>query len=151
MLGVEDDGSISGLQRSDTQEWVLNVFRDKVHPQMIPFYEEIPIERDVRVGVVTLSVGISKPYVVRHNGREDAYVRMGNRSELATREQQLRLFEAGGLLHVETLPVAGTSLRSLDLVRLEFYLQYIVGDEQLPQDDSQWQDRMLELTAIALC
>lgn len=29
LLGVEDDGFISGLQRDNTQEWVLNVFRDK--------------------------------------------------------------------------------------------------------------------------
>ena len=54
LLGVEDNGSISGLQRPDSLEWVLNVFRDKVHPQMIPFYEEILIEEDRRIGVITL-------------------------------------------------------------------------------------------------
>jgi ATP-dependent DNA helicase RecG len=36
LLGVEDDGTISGLQRPDVQEWVLNVFRDKVTPQAMP-------------------------------------------------------------------------------------------------------------------
>ena len=40
---------------------------------------------------------------------------MGDRSELAGREQQLRLFDSGGMLHVETLPVAGTSLATIDL------------------------------------
>ena len=40
LLGVEDDGSITGLQRENPQEWVLNVFRDKVHPQLIHFYDE---------------------------------------------------------------------------------------------------------------
>ena len=44
LLGVEDDGIISGLTRSNTQEWVLNVFRDKVSPQIIPFYEELQID-----------------------------------------------------------------------------------------------------------
>ena len=36
ILGVEDDGSLSGLRQQNTQEWVLNVFRDKVYPQIIP-------------------------------------------------------------------------------------------------------------------
>ena len=35
LLGVEDDGTISGLKQKNTQEWVLNVFRDKVFPQII--------------------------------------------------------------------------------------------------------------------
>jgi ATP-dependent DNA helicase RecG len=95
-LGVEEDGSVSGLQRANAQEWVLNVFRDKVHPQIIPFYEEINLENKRRVGIISISPGISKPYVVRHNNREDVYIRMGSRSELASREQQLRLFAAGG-------------------------------------------------------
>ena len=99
-LGIEDDGAITGLQRTDTQEWVLNVFRDKIYPQILPFYEELLLEQNIRVGVITLAPGISKPYVLRHNNREEVYIRMGNRSELAGREQQLRLFESGGLLHV---------------------------------------------------
>ena len=43
LLGVEDDGTITGLQRSNTQEWVLNVFRDKVYPQIIPHYIEVAV------------------------------------------------------------------------------------------------------------
>ncbi len=45
LLGVEDDGQVTGLQREQTQEWVLNVFRDKVHPSIIPFYEEITVDQ----------------------------------------------------------------------------------------------------------
>ncbi len=32
ILGVEDDGTVSGLQQKNAREWVLNVFRDKVFP-----------------------------------------------------------------------------------------------------------------------
>lgn len=145
LLGVEDDGHITGLQRSDIQEWILNVFRDKVHPQIIPFYEEIRIEPDGKVGVITLSPGIAKPYVVRHNHREEVYVRMGNRSELATREQQLRLFQSGGFLHAESLPVAGTSLAHLDLDRLDYYLREIIKDPEVPDTDAEWSERLLGL------
>lgn len=149
LLGVEDDGTITGLQRANPQEWVLNVFRDKVHPLIIPFYEEVLLEDNTRVGVVTLTAGISKPYVVRHNNREDMYIRMGDRSELATREQQARLFQAGGLLHIEVLPVAGSSFRSLDLNRMEYYLRDIIRDPSIPASDEEWIERLLGLGLMA--
>lgn len=149
VLGVEDSGEITGLQRPHTQEWVLNVFRDKVHPSIIPFYEEIAIDQTTRVGLVTVSMGVSKPYVMRHNNREEIYIRMGDRSELATREQQLRLFESGGMLHVEALPVAGTSLATLDLDRIRYHLETIIGDPEIPASDSQWIERLLGLGLMA--
>lgn len=151
LLGVEDDGQITGLQRPSpqAQEWVLNVFRDKVHPQIIPFYEEILVEQNVRVGVITLAIGISKPYVVRHNNREDVYIRMGDRSEIASREQQLRLFESGGLLHVEVMPVTGTTFSSLDVSRLDYYLRTIIRDPVVPTNDVEWIERLLGLGLMA--
>jgi ATP-dependent DNA helicase RecG len=36
LLGVEEDGSISGLQRADTEEWAMHVIRDKIHPILLP-------------------------------------------------------------------------------------------------------------------
>ncbi len=149
LLGVEDDGIISGLQRENTQEWVLNVFRDKIHPQIIPFYEEVILEPEKKVGVITLGPGISKPYVVRHNNREDIYIRMGNRSELATREQQLRLYESGGLVHVEVLPVAGSGFPDLDKARLESYLSSIIEDPEVPGSSQEWIDRLLQMGLMA--
>lgn len=147
--GVEDNGRVSGLKREQTQEWVLNVFRDKVHPSIIPFYEEIAIDQTRRVGVITISMGVSKPYVMRHNKREEIYVRMGDRSELAIREQQLRLFESGGMLHVEALPVAGTSLASVDLDRVHYYLDAIIGDPEIPTSETEWIERLLGLGLMA--
>ena len=149
ILGVEDDGTISGLQQKNAQEWVLNVFRDKVFPQIIPFYEEIKIDDLHRVAVVTIAPGISKPYMRKHDKREEIYVRMGNRSELASRDQQLRLFESGGSLHVELLPVAGTSLASLDMDRLNYYLSAIIRDPETPDTNSEWEERLLGLGLMA--
>lgn len=149
LLGVEDDGKISGLQRNNTQEWVLNVFRGKVHPLIIPFYEELVFEEGKRVGVITISSGILKPYVMRHNNHEEIYIRMGDRSELATREQQARLFQAGGLLHVELFPIAGTTFKSLDLARLDFYLREIIKDPEVPTTEEAWIERLLGLGLMA--
>lgn len=157
-LGVEDNGFIRGLQREDTQEWVLNVFRDKVFPLIIPFYEEIQIDETKRIGVITISQGVSKPYMLKHHNREDVFIRMGDRSEPASREWQLRLFESGGLLHVETLPVSGSSFSDLDLDRVHFYLATVIGDPDLPKSNKEWEERLLGLgflttdaTGIVVC
>ena len=32
LFGVEDDGTVSGIQRPDLEEWVMNVFQSKIHP-----------------------------------------------------------------------------------------------------------------------
>ncbi len=150
-IGVEDNGEITGIQRQELGEWVLNAFRDKVHPQLIPFYEEIKLDDGKTVAVVSVSMGLSKPYVVRHNGREDIYVRMLDRSELASREQQLRLFESSSLLHVEVMSVAGTGIEHLDLERISFYLKSIMLDPEVPEagDTEGWTKRLLGLGFMA--
>ena len=145
LLGVEDDGSISGLQRDNTEEWVMNVFRDKIHPMILPFYEELQMDAQRRVAVVSFPQGISKPYVIRHHGREEIYIRMGTTSQRASREQQARLHALGGMLHAELMPVPGTSLQSLDAARLENYLRDIIRDLELPDTPQEWEKRLLGL------
>jgi ATP-dependent DNA helicase RecG len=148
LLGVEDDGSISGIQRPDLELWVMDtVFGRFVHPLILPFYEEVAFDDGKRVAVITLTEGTAKPYVVRHNDREEIYVRVGSTSRRATREQQARLFESGGLLHSEVLPVSGSGLADLDLARLADYLSYITGDPTVPQAEAtpEWEQRLTGL------
>lgn len=144
LLGVEDDCTISGLHRDDTEEWVMNCFANKIHPMILPFYEEIQID-EKRVAVISFEQGTSKPYVLRDKGREDVYIRVGTTSRLASREQQARLYESGGMLHAEVLPVAGTSLSSLSMERLQDYLIKILNDPDIPTDESSWIERLIGL------
>lgn len=146
LLGVEDDGTISGIQRSDLETWVMDtVFGRFVHPLVLPFYEEVATEDGKRVAIISLTQGTAKPYVVRHNNREEIYVRVGSTSRLATREQQARLFESGGMLHAEMLPVSGSSLNELDQARLVDYLVNIAGDLTAPDSPNDWEQRLVGL------
>ena len=150
LLGVEDDGTITGIQRDDLEQWVMDsVFGRVVHPMILPFYEEVPIDDVRRVAVVSVTQGATKPYVVRHRGREDIYVRIGSTSRLASREQQARLFAAGGLIHTELLPVSGSGLRDLSRERLADYLTAIVGDWEVPETDEMWNERLCALGFMA--
>lgn len=142
LLGVEDDGAVTGIGRQKLEEWVMNVVATRVHPSILPFYEEIACEGGRRVAVVSFPQGSSKPYVVRHGGREEIYVRVGSTSRLATREQQATLFASGGLLHSEVLPVAGTSISTLDRLRLTDYLSRVLRDPEVPTDEAGWLSRL---------
>ena len=146
LLGVEDDGEISGIQRENLELWIMDgVVATKVHPLILPYYQEIEVDEDKRVAVLTFTQGVSKPYVRRHHGREDIYIRVGSTSRVATREQQLRLFEVGGMLHSESLPVSGTSFQSLDTERLEDYLTNVISDPDVPSSEERWIHRLLRL------
>ena len=146
LLGVDDDGAISGVQREDLENWVMDtVFRRYVHPMIIPFYEEVQIDECQRVAVVTVSAGVTKPYVVRDRDREDIYIRVGSTSRLATREQQARLYALGGMLHAELMPVSGSGLADLSQDRLKEYLSSIVGDKTIPGRSEDWHTRLCGL------
>jgi ATP-dependent DNA helicase RecG len=149
ILGVEDDGSISGIQKDNLEEWVMNIFRDKIHPMILPFYEQIKVDAHNTVAVITFPQGISKPYVVRHAGDETIYIRVGSTSPRATREQQMRLFELGGMLHTEVMPVPRTDMSCLDEARLQNYLRDIIKDPEVPSSPSEWEARLLSLGFLA--
>ena len=146
ILGVEDDGTITGIQRDNLEHWIMDtVFTRKLHPMILPFYEEINVDESRRVAVISVPQGTSKPYVVRHNDREEIYVRVGNTSRHATREQQARLFLMRGLLHADLLPVSGSTLHDLSKERLEDFLRNVVDDEKTPESDESWIQRLCGL------
>lgn len=150
LLGVDDEGTIIGITRPNLETWVMDtVFGRYIHPIIIPHYQEVHFDDNKRIAVISVSAGTAKPYVVRHNDREDMYVRIGSTTRLATREQALRLFGSGGLLHAETLPVSGTSLKNLDRVRIDNYLRDILSEPEMPETELQWIERLNDLGFLA--
>ena len=146
LLGVEDDGTISGIFRKNLSEWVADtVFGRYVHPQILPYYEEVAMGEGRRVAVITIGPEIFKPYVVRANDRETAYVRIGSVTRPASREQLLMLGAASGAVHTEIMPVNRTSIDSLDMARLENYLRDILRDPEVPGERNAWIDRLKAL------
>lgn len=140
LLGVADDKTIVGITRSNLSEWVADtVFGRYVHPQILPYYEEVVMSGGERVAVVTIGQEILKPYVVRANDR------VGNVTRPATREQILMLGAASGAVHTEIMPVNRTSIDSLDQARLENYLRDILRDPEVPGQKAGWITRLKAL------
>lgn len=150
LVGVEDGGIPSGIQRVDLERWIMDtVCAHYVYPAIIPQYEEVLLADNLRVAVITVPIGASKPYVMKHNDREVFYIRAGSTSRIANRDQIIRMSASGGMLHVETLPVPRTSLKSLDMARLENYFRDILAEPSLPRNDKEWELRLEDMGFLA--
>lgn len=146
LVGVEDDGTVSGVKRADLEHWVMDtVVARYVHPAIDPLYQEIRMNDGQSVAVISLTQGTAKPYVVRSQDRQDIYFRVGSTSRLATREQQARLFQVGGMLHAELQPVSGSNLQDLSLERLDVHLMSVLRDSVRPRTDEEWHRRLCAL------
>jgi len=139
LLGVEDDGTISGIRRKNPQAWLMDtVIGRYVAPPVVPDYEEVVMD-DGRVAVVDVPMGAAKPYAVRRGDKLDYYLRLGNTCQLASREQLARLFESGGLVSVEKMPVYGSAMHELDMRRLREYFRKILGEDEI----ADWRRKLL--------
>jgi ATP-dependent DNA helicase RecG len=136
LLGVEDDGSISGITRSNTEEFVMNACRDKIRPALIPFYEVVKnFEPGKDVAVVRVSRGFDV-HTRWHNNRNVYYIRVGTQSREPTPEELARLFQQRGAVRAELRPVSGAAFADLDLRRLKNYFVHVRQQDIPAQDDN---------------
>jgi len=125
LLGIEDDGSISGLSRANLEEWVMTSCRDKIRPAIIPFFEVArDVERGRDVAIVRVPRGVDV-HALWHNNRHTYYIRVGSQSREPTPEELRRLFQQRRMLRAELQPVPGATIEDLDLRRLSVYFGQI--------------------------
>jgi len=115
-LGIEDDGSVSGLSRC-YEEDIMNICRTNCIPPIIPVYEPIKIDNQL-VAKVTIPKGEDKPYYTTQN---KYYLRVGSTKRIASREELLRLFQASGLFHYDLVSVDRAKLTDLDISQITNY------------------------------
>lgn len=140
LLGVEDDGRVSGTTRERLDEWVAEVCRVKITPPIVPRLTWI---RDVEAGRHVLAVGVTmgsdKPYARVHDGRSTYFIRVGSTSREASRDEIQRMFQASGYLHYGLKPVSGAGFDALDLRRLRDYFARVLGGVAPPDEDrAEW-------------
>ena len=121
LIGVNDEGSILGVERNDLEEWVMNICQDIVKPAIIPYYEQTKMDEGQIVAVVKIDQGVSKPYYVERGGRKRYLIRVGSTKREATREELGRLFQEAGIVHYDSIPIFGSSIDDLDWLKLKEY------------------------------
>lgn len=148
LLGVEDDGSISGILRREADEWVLAAARDKVRPPLIPYVERV---HDAEAGRDVLVVTVDPGYAVHarvHNNSLTYYIRVGRQSREASPEELGRLQQQRGDVRAELRPVGGAGLDRLDRRRLVEYFATI-RSQPIPTNEDGW-TRLLLATELAV-
>src|SRR3989337_1277903 len=79
LLGVEDDGTITGIQRQNLEEWVMDaVIARRIHPLLLPFYEEVQVDEGRLEAFLSFTQEPANPYVLRQNDRKDIFIRVGS-------------------------------------------------------------------------
>lgn len=136
LLGVDDDGSVRGTYRDRLVEWVMELGRVKIEPQVIPLFSWARAAEPGRdVLAVRVTRGPDKPYACVHDGRKTYYIRVGNTSREASREALQRMYQASGRLQYGLKPVPGAALDALDARRLRDYLSGLGYDAVPPESD----------------
>ena len=145
LLGVEDDGTVTGLTHppKPTEERVMEVARTHVQPAAAPYWETI--DQDGRlVGVVSLPADApDKPYKAKRGSAWVTQVRVGTTTRDATDEEEARLYLQAGRIPYDRRPVSGASFEGLDRRRLVNYFRDLRRQYCPPDDDRHAWTRLL--------
>lgn len=136
LIGVEDDGSISGTTCGRLEEWVSQLCRTNIEPPIRPLLSwtrNIKSRRDILAVRVTL--GPDKPYACVHSGRKICYIRVSSASREMSREELERMYQASRRRRYGMLPVPGAGLEALDARRLNDYQNRVLEGTVPPETD----------------
>ncbi len=148
LLGVEDDGTISGLMRDDLEEWVMHVCRDKIRPSIIPFFEvvrNVQDNNDIAIVRVPRGYGI---HALWHHNTSRYLIRVGTRSREASQEELAWLFQQGDSFRAELRPVSGATFANLDHRRLRNYFGDVRQQDIPANEDAEGWVSLLTNTEI---
>jgi ATP-dependent DNA helicase RecG len=151
LLGVERDGTVSGLTREPAraEEWVMEVARTHLRPGAIPFWETFAWEAGKVIGVVSLTADApDKPYKAKRGSAWMTQVRVGTTTRDATDEEEMRLYYQSGRLPYDRKPVPGSSIADLDQRRLINYFRDYRRQEHPQEGDIAAWERLLVNTEI---
>ena len=142
LLGVNDDGSVSGLTRSreETERWVMNIAHQNIQPSVTPSWSSVILDDGTVVGVIGLQADSpDKPHKAKRGSAWVTFVRVGSTSREASREEEGRLYQAAHLMRYDIKPVPDTGFESLDIVRLENYFRVVLNrDAPARGDNESW-------------
>jgi ATP-dependent DNA helicase RecG len=141
LLGVEDDGTISGIEDSlDKKMNALNqIAQNRVKPPVIPILDTFTIA-DKSIISISLEKGIQKPYYLIKNEKTLFYIRVGTTCRLASPEQIAILYASHPSVHYDVSPIPTLLVNYLDERRIRHYFLEI---KQL--SDKYYQDNLYKL------
>ncbi len=134
MLGVDKDGTVSGVARRNLESWVNETCWSTVQPGICPYFTYLKdFEPGKDIAVVGVLSGVSLNFA-RYGGANVYFCRFGPKScELRPDELYSRLRQQSYPRAIER-PVSGTTMSDLCFRRLENYFD-IVREQEAPVHD----------------
>ena len=123
-LGIEDDGTVSGVTDVDgARQRVDQILANNVTPRATAFIEQVEIGV-TRLLKITLSRGLDRPYYTQ---RGQYYVRQNAGKRLASREEIRRMYMAVRSFFFDESVLSGTGLSDVDKPILNAFLAAAYG------------------------
>lgn len=123
IIGVEDDGTISGLSREDIarlNQLLSNAASQNIRPPLHPTTQNMTLPQGM-IMVVNVTAGLNKPYM-DNQGR--IWVKTGaDKRHVTAREEIQRMFQETGLVYAEENLIPDSSLQDLHRTRLAVYFE----------------------------
>ncbi len=120
ILGVTDSGEIVGIENLDEKMRIVDdVALNRCQPPITVYQESVVIDNKI-ILVVHIPKGTQRPYRTRSG---QYYIRSSNRCRQATREELLRLFQAGESLYFDETPVSQATFSDIDLPFFQEFLE----------------------------
>jgi len=132
LVGVEDGGSISGLNAQQVQTFnqqLSNAASNNVRPPIHPTTRNVATAQGTVVAV-TVPAGLNQPYM---DAQGRVWVKNGaDKRHVTSREEMQRMLSKAGLIQADTLPVPGTSIVDVDMAAFHAYYHKRFG-QPLPE------------------
>ena len=142
LVGVNDDGGISGLNAIDIRrlnQLISNTASQSVHPPVNPITEQFRFDEEM-VMIINIPAGISKPYM---DNQGIIWVKSGSdKRKVTAREELQRMFQSEGLVYADEVPVPNSSIKELDEFLFRNY--YETRYEETIEESALPLERLLE-------
>lgn len=128
LIGVQDDGSIAGLNMADIgriNQLVSNASTEHMRPPIAPTTQNFSLPEGM-VMLVHIPEGVSKPYMDKNL---HVYVKSGaDKRKVTAREELQRIFQQTALIHADELPVPNSSLQDIDMTAFSQFFENEYGE-----------------------
>lgn len=123
LIGVVDDGTAAGLGQADVRrinQIVANAATQHMRSPISPATDNVPVEGSRVVIVLTVPVGLDKPYFDRQGV---IWIKTGSdRRRIQSKEELRRLFQMTDQFHADELPTKA-GVDKLDKLRFRDFLR----------------------------
>jgi ATP-dependent DNA helicase RecG len=120
LVGVEDDGTISGVDTDKQNEtWASNIARDAVVPPLNVHSQTVDFQGK-HLLYIDVPKGKHKPY---HSNSGKFYIRIGSTNRAPSQVELMRLFQQSGSFHYDQVGIEKTTVNDLNLYKIDSYFE----------------------------